>query len=132
MAFFRRGHLMGAALVALILSACVGPPPPRFIIGGGEANREIRIEVVNDNYADMNIFIMGDGSNLRLGNVTGNTTATFTLNPDRISPSLGLRLLADPVGSREAFLSDAVTVQPGSIIVLNIHPDLPQSFIILR
>lgn len=132
MAFFRRGHLMGAALAALILSACVGPPPPRFIIGGGEANREIRIEVVNDNYADMNIFIMGDGSNLRLGNVTGNTTATFTLNPDRISPSLGLRLLADPVGSREAFLSDAVTVQPGSIIVLNIHPDLPQSFIILR
>lgn len=132
MAFFRRGHLMGAALAALILSACVGPPPPRFIIGGGEANREIRIEVVNDNYADMNIFIMGDGSNLRLGNVTGNTTATFTLNPDRISPSLGLRLLADPVGSREAFLSDAVTVQPGSIIVLNIHPDLPQSFVILR
>lgn len=132
MAFFRRGHLMGAALVALILSACVGPPAPRFIIGGGEANREIRIEVVNDNYADMNIFIMRDGSNLRLGSVTGKTTATFTLNPDRISPSLGLRLLADPVGSREAFLSDAVTVQPGSIIVLNIHPNLPQSFVILR
>ena len=87
---------------------------------------------MNDNYADMNIFVMGDGSNFRLGDVTGKTTATFTLNPDRISPSLGLRLLADPVGSREAFLSDPVTVQPGSIVVLNIHPDLPQSFVILR
>ena len=132
MAFFPRGHLIGAALAALFLSACMGPPPPRFIIGGGEVSREIRIEVVNDNYADMNIFVMGNGSNFRLGDVTGKTTATFTLNPDQISPSLGLRFLADPVGSREAFLSDAVTVQPGSIVVLNIHPDLPQSFVILR
>ena len=132
MAFFRRGHLIGAALAALILSACVGPPAPRFIIGSGEASREIRIEVVNDNYADMDIFVMGDGSRLRLGHVTGKTTATFTLNPNRISPSLGLRLLADPVGSRGAFLSDPETVGPGSIVVLNIHPNLAQSFVILR
>ena len=132
MSILRRSHLIGAAVAALILSGCVGPPAPRFIIGGGEGSRDIRIEVVNDNYADMGIFVMGEASNLRLGEVTGKTTATFTLNPDQISPSLGLRLLADPVGSRNAFLSDAVVAGPGSIVVLNLSPALAQSYITLR
>ena len=132
MSVFRRRHLIGVAVAALILSACIGPPAPRFIIGSGEGSREIRIEVVNDNFADMDIFAIGSGSNLRLGDVTGKSTATFTLNPDQISPSLGLRLLADPVGSQSAFLSDAVTVMPGTIVVLNIFPELTQSFVILR
>jgi len=121
-----------AAVAALMASACIGPPAPRFMIGGGERSREIRIEVVNDNFADMAIFVMGEGSNLRLGDVTGKTSTSFTLDPDRISPSLGLRLLADPVGSRNAYLSDAVAVQPGAIVVFNIAPALSQSYVILR
>lgn len=132
MSIFRRSNLTGAAVVALILSACTGPPAPRFLIGTGKESRDIRIEVVNDNYADMGIFVIGEASNLRLGDVTGKNTATFILNPDQISPSLGLRLLADPVGSRNAFLSDAVVAGPGSIVVLNLSPALAQSYITLR
>jgi hypothetical protein len=49
-----------------------------------------------------------------------------------ISPSGGLRLLADPVGSRDAYLSDPVTVNPGVVVVFNIAPALSQSFVTLR
>ena len=104
-------------------------------MSGGERGvqpREIRVEVVNDNFHDMGIFVMEGGTNFRLGEVTGKTSASFTLDLDQISPSRGLRLLADPVGSREAYLSDAVSVGPGVIVVFNIAPALSQSYVILR
>jgi hypothetical protein len=88
--------------------------------------------VVNDNFADMTIMVMVEGSNFRLGDVTGKSSASFTLDPDRISPSMGLRLLADPIGSRQAYLSDEVIAETGSIVVFNIAPTLDQSFISLR
>jgi hypothetical protein len=133
MASFRRFFFSATALVALATSACSSTSERRFIIGGGgERSREIRVEVVNDNFLDMGVFVMEGATNFRLGDVTGKNSATFTLNLDQISPSGGLRLLADPVGSREAYLSDAVAVNPGVIVVFHIAPALSQSYVILR
>jgi hypothetical protein len=125
--------LAATALVVLTTSACSGTPERRFIIGGGGSrSQEIRVEVVNDNFLDMGIFVMEGSTNWRLGDVTGKTTATFTLDLGQISPSGGLRLLADPVGSREAYLSDAVAIYPGVTVVFNVAPALSQSYVILR
>jgi len=92
----------------------------------------VQVEVVNDNFLDMGVFVMEGSSNFRLGDVTGKSKATFTLDLDMISPARGLRLLADPVGSRDAYLSDPVTVNPGVVVVFNIAPALSQSFVTLR
>ena len=125
--------LAAAALVAITASACSGTPERRFIIGGsGSRSREIRVEVVNDNFLDMGIYVMEGSTNRRLGDVTGLTTGTFTVDLDQINPSGGLRLLADPVGSREAYLSDAVMVNPGVIVVFHVASALSQSYVILR
>jgi hypothetical protein len=125
--------LAAAALVAITASACSGTPERRFIIGGsGSRSREIRVEVVNDNFLDVGVFVMEGSTNWRLGDVTGKTTATFTLDLDQISPSGGLRLLADPVGSREAYLSDAVAIYAGVTVVFHVAPALSQSYVILR
>jgi hypothetical protein len=90
------------------------------------------VEVVNDNFLDMGIYVMEGSTNWRLGDVTGLTTGTFTVDLDQINPSGGLRLLADPVGSREAYLSDAVMVNPGVIVVFHVASALSQSYVILR
>jgi len=125
--------LAAAALLAISASACSRTPERRFIIGGGGSrSREIRVEVVNDNFLDMGIYVMEGSTNRRLGDVTGLTTGTFTVDLDQINPSGGLRLLADPVGSREAYLSDAVMVNPGVIVVFHVAPALSQSYVILR
>jgi hypothetical protein len=125
--------LAAAALVVITASACSGTPERRFIIGGsGSRSREIRVEVVNDNFLDMGIYVMEGSKNWRLGNVTGLSTGRFTVNLDKISPSGGLRFLADPVGSREAYLSDAVAIYPGVTVVFNIASALNQSYVILR
>lgn len=126
---------LSTALVAVLLvgSACKSSPAPRFLIGSRAApDEDIRVEVVNDNYLDMGVFVMMDGVNFRLGDVVGKHTDSFTLDPTRISPSQGLRLLADPVGSRNVFLSDEVSVNPGVTVVFNISPNLQQSYVILR
>jgi hypothetical protein len=99
---------------------------------GGREAREIRIEVVNNNFADMAVYVMDGASNFRLGDVIGKTTARFTMDPYKISPSAGLRLLADPVGSRDAYLSDPVTAGPGSFVVFTIAAALSQSYVVLR
>jgi len=120
------------ALAVLLSSACASSPDPRFLIGGRGQNREVRIQVVNDNFADMGVFVMDGATSFRLGDVVGKTSATFTLDLDKISPSSGLRLLADPIGSRDAYLSDPVYLGGGAQVVFTIAAALSQSHIILR
>ncbi|MGW8267951.1 MAG: hypothetical protein ACWGSQ_16410 [Longimicrobiales bacterium] len=129
-----RFPVAAAALAAFFASACAKQTAPSpFTAGeGGRQAREIRIEVVNNNFADMTIYVMESGSNFRLGDVTGKTTGRFTLDPNQISPSGGLRLLADPIGSRDAFLSDPVSAGPGSFVVFTIGAALSQSYVTLR
>ena len=127
-----RGMAVLAAFLALSVAGCASQSGPRFLIGNRAQSQDIRIQVVNDNFLDMSVYAMTDGVNLRLGDVTGKSSDSFTLDLDRVSPSQGLRLLADPIGSRNAFLSDAVSVIPGTTVILNISPDLQQSFVTLR
>lgn len=125
--------LFMGVLLSLLLSACTSAEPARRFGFGARAPQEfIRIEVVNDNFADMTIFAMGGGANIRLGDVTGKSTATFSLDPAQLSPSSALRLLADPLGSRNAFLSDEVVPGRGAVVVLNVAPSLQMSYVTLR
>ena len=128
-----RRVLWVAAVVGLLsASACAHSPDPRFMIGSRGQSREVRVEVVNDNFADMGVFVMEGSTSFRLGDVTGKNSATFTLDMDQISPSSGLRLLADPIGSKDAYLSDPVYVGGGAIVVFNIAAALSQSYVTLR
>jgi len=130
-----RFYLAAAVLAALAATSCSKQTASSPFTGGGGQGREarqIRIEVVNNNFADMSIYVMDSGTNFRVGDVTGKTTARFTLDPNQISPSAGLRLLADPIGSRDAFLSDPVSAGPGSFVVFTIGAALSQSYVTLR
>ena len=129
-----RFYLAAAALAAFAATSCSKQTAPSPFTGGaaGREAREIRIEVVNNNFADMTIYVMDSGTNFRVGDVTGKTTARFTLDPNQISPSAGLRLLADPIGSRDAFLTDPVSAGPGSFVVFTIGAALSQSYVTLR
>jgi hypothetical protein len=134
MTFPGRFFLAAAALTALAVTGCSKQTASSpFTMGAANREtREIRIEVVNNNFADMSIYVMDSGTNFRVGDVTGKTTARFTLDPYQISPSGGLRLLADPVGSRDAFLTDPVSAGPGSFVIFTIGAALSQSYVTLR
>lgn len=110
---------------ALLLSACAGRSLPSPFGGGREAE-DITLEVENRNYLDVVVFGMQDATAIRLGSVTGLTARTLSV-PDHLVVAGQLRLLVDPVGSPEAYLSDDIMVNPGDVVVLHVGSVIRQS-----
>ncbi|NIQ53638.1 MAG: hypothetical protein GWM92_09960, partial [Gemmatimonadetes bacterium] len=107
----RRLMIWSAPVIASILaSACAGRQPPSpFDAGRGDG--EIRVEVDNDNYLDVAVFAMHDQAATRLGTVSGLSSATLSV-PGQWVVMGRLRLLVDPIGSAEAYLTEDIPVSP--------------------
>ena len=80
------------------------------------------LRVENRAFLDMVIYLVSDaGVRQRLGTVTGNSTARFTL-PASATSFGNVRFLADPIGSRGTPISEQIAVHPGDEVVLEIPP----------
>ena len=113
-----RRVFLAAALVAAI-TACAR----RTEINPQGETGPTQVRVVNQGYADMDIFVLSSGTGrIRLGTVTGNSTATFTLPSYLVGHATQVRFLADPIGSSRAPVSDQITVEPGDTVELQIPP----------
>lgn len=69
---------------------------------------------------------------IRLGTVSTGSTQHYTLSLHQISATGELRLLADPVGSRRTFTSEAIQVFAGQGVEWVIQADLRQSTLTIR
>ena len=104
--------------LALLAAACThganqSPPEPQ---------PRTTVRVRNQNFSDMNVFILGAGQRIRLGFVTGLSSQVFTLPADivRISPQLQFEI--HPIGTNRNPISETITVMPGDQITLTIPP----------
>ena len=96
--------------------------------GGGRAvsRNEAVVQVANHNSATVVVYALSDGTRWRLGTVeTGNEEA-FSL-PASIGASGDVSLMAHPIGSRVAYVSDPVLVGPGDRIRLTVENNLALS-----
>jgi len=114
----------------LLISGCGRSLSNPFVRGGWDG--PVTIEVVSNHFNDVVVYAVIGGQVLRLGMVTGKTTARFSLDEDRLTGASGLRLRADPIGSRERYMSDEVMVSAGGHVVLEIGAELRMSHISLR
>ena len=89
-----------------------GPAPP--------AGPRTTVRVENQNFLDMNIFVMNGSQRIRLGTVSGVTTRVLTIPSNLIFGSASLRFMADPVGSTRAPISQEITVRAGDEVLLTI------------
>lgn len=121
----RRSAWIGLFVGSMLLGACAGRGAPDPFEGGREAE-EITVEVYNGNYLDVVVFGMQDGMALRLGSVTGLASSTLSV-PSQLVVIGQIRLLVDPVGSPEAYLSDPIMVNPGDVVVLRVASRVQQS-----
>jgi hypothetical protein len=87
----------------------------------------LTLEVRNNNYLDVVVYAVPDGMRRRLGTVTGTGHAVFEIPSEAVLHSTGFRLEADPVGSREAYVSEPIFASPGSVVVLEIGSVLSTS-----
>src|SRR5512146_1753109 len=116
-------HLITRVLPALLLSAILAcahsqqQPNTR-----AERSGPTLLKVENQGFADMNIYVLSEGRRVRLGMVTGNSSATFTIPPDLVGGAREMRFLADPIGGSSRPVSDNISVLPGDQVSLVIPP----------
>ena len=92
--------------------------------GGGAAAAQIRIHIRNLNFYDATITALGDTGRRRLGTVSGNQSATFTM-PWTFTGSL--RLEVDLLAGGTC-TTDAITVNPGDDVDLQIQSTTSANF----
>lgn len=86
-------------------------------------DRGIPVVVENDNFNDVTIYAMTGSATYRLGTVTGIQTDTLRMRQAYLAGG-PLRLLVDPIGSLDAYLSDPVVVDQRSEVQLDVGQTL--------
>ena len=109
------------ASVLILLPACAaGPTGPRFQGATAPEDLRIAVEVHNIGWADVTIYSVSAGSRIRLGTVPSNTSQRFRL-PRVHEWSPDLRLMADPIGSPQGYLSEPISPATGQVIRWTVH-----------
>jgi hypothetical protein len=90
----------------------------------------IGLTVRNDNFLDMDVYVVSEGLATRVGTVTGNSSAHFVLNESLASRDL--RIVATPIGGNGRASSGSITVEPGQTIDFRIGSTLRNSSVIIR
>jgi hypothetical protein len=81
------------------------------------------LRVENNAFPDMTIYVIEpSGVRTRIGTATGNTITTLRIPNRVLGGARTLRFQADPIGAREAPVSQEITVIPGEVVVLTIPP----------
>jgi hypothetical protein len=130
--------LAAAVAATLTLGACAtgGAAPASSFAPAGEAAakahasagaRPATLKVENLNWSDMNVYVLQNGARTRLGTVTSMNTTVFRLPAHVLASTANVRLLLDPIGSSEMYLTDPVQVRSGQQIALNVQNSLPLS-----
>lgn len=112
--------LTAAAALAISTSGCAPAA------AGSAAESRIdpdptAILVENNNWSDMTVYVERAGSRTRLGTVTAATSRLFRLPRAIAGIAATFRLIADPVGSREVYVTAPVQVTPGQRVNFSIQ-----------
>lgn len=123
--------LLPALFLAVSATACAahsapqsGPLPPM------QETADVR--VTNNNWADMNVYVDRGGMRVRLGTVTTMATRLFHIPPALMNGNGDVRLIADPIGSRETHVTSPVQVWPGQTVAFRIENHMAISSISVR
>jgi hypothetical protein len=71
------------------------------------------VEVQNQAWLDMKVYVLSGSRRVRLGTVPSASTRVFTIPPYLIFGLTSLRFLADPIGADAGPVSQEITVAPG-------------------
>lgn len=86
-----------------------------------QGNKATTVRVENQGFADMVIYVVRGSSRIRLGQVTGGSSAVLRIPASALGDGT-VQFLADPIGSNRTPISDTISVQPGDQIQLTIPP----------
>src|SRR5689334_14255243 len=108
-----------AVSMALLAAACTGFRHSSTAI---DQNAPTVVQVDNQGFLDMAVYLLRSSERLRLGTATGNSKSNFRIPMGIVTGLTPLRFVADPIGGTRASVSEEITVTPGDTVGLTIPP----------
>ena len=124
-----RAVLMAAALATLAPSSVWALSVPSSPAPDSVAtNRRMpTVQVENNNWLDVHVYLVRDGEPMSLGVVTGPGEDRLTLPMSATLPGSDVRILVLTIGGNGVYESPSLQVNPGDVVDLNVENDLALS-----
>ena len=111
--------LVRPLLLSLLLGACSHGGSPQV---APNTNAAATVEVQNQGFADMTIYVLSHGARVRLGLAGGHSTSRFPIPAYVLGGDRLVRFLADPIGGTREPVTEEISVDPGDTVELTIPP----------
>jgi hypothetical protein len=127
-----RQILTGMLTIAALTAGCgasrtpnTATPSPRATAQNDTASkrRGIPVQIDNQNYSDMDIYVINSGQQLLVGQAAGLQRTRLFIPPSLTRADAQVRLLASPVGARSPVRTPLLIVPPGQGIYWTIGSD---------
>lgn len=103
----------GSLLIVAGVTACA----PGATLSRGSEN-SASVEVENQAFLDVNVYVLRSGQRTRLGTVTGHSTRVFAVPGYLVGTGTMVRFLVDFIGSDRAPISEEMLIWPGDMVEL--------------
>lgn len=123
-----------ARLAVLSLLLLAVPAACSTTRGGGEdgespnfRDNPVNVEVENQSWNAVHVYVLAGGQYQSLGQISSQNTQRFEVPRGMLGQRKEIRLAADPIGSREGFISDRIFVEPGDVVSWTLTQPLAHS-----
>ena len=114
--------LSARGLVLALVVTSLGCSTGRRAHNADEGPVRTTIEVQNQDFNDMTVYVLSNGARTRLGIAPGNKTTVLTIPEYLIIGVPLMRFVADPIGGNRTPVSEEVDVNSGDQLVMIIQP----------
>src|SRR5579885_2933891 len=99
---------------------------------GGQLAPEnaIMVQVHNQNFLDMDVYVVSEGLATRLGTVTGNSSRSFMIDPSMAVSSF--RVVATPIGGMGRASTGAINASVGETVDFTIGSTMRNSTVFIK
>lgn len=132
----RRSRALFTSVAAVLVAAgcarspapSAAPSPEPSASDNARAARAIPVEVDNENFYDMNVYLLSRGARYLIGQVGGMTKATLTVPAGMAPADNQVRLRAEAIGGAGATTTPLLIVPQGQQVFWTIGADPSTSF----
>ncbi|HWL40000.1 MAG TPA: hypothetical protein VNO75_07160 [Gemmatimonadaceae bacterium] len=116
-------------LVTVTLIACsrARPTSDALLVAELTKPEPVLLQVQNNNWADVIIYLVHDGRRSRLNSVTATKTSEMLIPAKLIGQVSSIQLVAREIGGRERYVTQTISVRTGATIILTLESDLRRS-----
>jgi hypothetical protein len=109
-------------LILVLAIASIGCRTGKASRNTDEGPLRTTIDVQNQDFNDMTVYVIVNGARTRLGTAPGNKTTVLTIPEYLLFGTTFVRFVCDPIGGTRTPVTEEIDVSPGDQLVMIINP----------